>query len=190
MHKEHSKDKVFFGFWIYMMTDLLMFAVLFATFTVLRNNTNGGIGIGEIFNPPFVLAETLILLASSFTCGLALLALNKRDKTKTMLQLGITALLGIVFLGMELYEFSHLISEGHDYTKSAFLSSFFTLLSFHGLHILAGTFWIVSLLVHIKLFGFSETNTRKVQLLTIFWHFLDVVWIFIFTIVYLMGGIL
>lgn len=189
MHK-HSKDNVFLGFWIYMMTDLLMFAVLFATYTVLRNNTNGGIGISEIFDPPFVLVETLILLTSSFTCGLALLALNKMDKTKTLLHLGVTALLGIVFLCMELYEFSRLISEGHDYTKSAFLSSFFTLLSFHGLHILAGTFWIVSLLIHIKLFGLQDTNTRKVRLLTIFWHFLDIVWIFIFTIVYLMGGIL
>ena len=173
-----------------MMTDLLMFAVLFAAFTVLRNSTHGGITISQIFDPPFVLIETLILLTSSFVCGLALLAAQSRNKKKTIILLSITALLGISFLAVELYEFSHLLSEGNSYTKSAFLSSFFTLLSFHGLHIIAGTFWIGILLIHISRNGLKDANVRKLKLLGIFWHFLDVVWIFIFTIVYLLGGIL
>ena len=190
MHKEESKEKVFLGFWIYMMTDLLMFAVLFAVYALLKDSTHGGITISEIFDPPFVLAETLILLTSSFVCGLALLFAKALDKKKTLYLLASTALLGIAFLAMELYEFSHLFSEGYSYTQSAFLSAFFTLLSFHGLHILAGTVWISILLVHISMYGLKPSSVRKIRLLGIFWHFLDIVWIFIFTIVYLLGGIL
>jgi cytochrome o ubiquinol oxidase subunit 3 len=189
MHTEASKDKVFFGFWIYLMTDLLMFSVLFATYTVLRNGTNGGIEISEIFNPSFVLVETLILLVSSFVCGLALVFLNERNKVRTLLFLGCTALLGVVFIFMELYEFSTLISEGNSFTKSAFLSSFFTLLSFHGLHLLAGIVWVVTLMVSVYMRGFKDVNVRKIKLWGIFWHFLDIVWIFIFSFVYLMGVI-
>lgn len=173
-----------------MMTDLLMFAVLFAVYAVLKNNTHGGITIREIFDPPFVFTETLILLTSSFVCGIALLFAKALDKKKTIYLLAATALLGIAFLGMELYEFSHLFSEGHSYTQSAFLSAFFTLLSFHGFHILVGTVWITILLVHIGMRGLIPSNIRKIRLLGIFWHFLDIVWIFIFTIVYLLGGIL
>lgn len=189
MHKEGSKDKVFLGFWIYMMTDLLMFAVLFAVYAVLRNATNGGITISEIFDPPFVLVETLVLLTSSFTVGLAVLYASALDKGKTLLYLVLTLLLGIVFLGMEVYEFSHLFSEGYSYTDSAFLSAFFTLLSFHGLHILAGSIWTLILITFTLRNGLIDSYIRKIKLIGIFWHFLDVVWIFIFTIVYLFGGI-
>lgn len=190
MEEKKKKEKVFFGFWIYLMTDLLMFAVLFATFAVLRNNTNGSISIGEIFDPPFVLAETIILLVSSFLCGIGVLYARAKEKTKTFLFLVPTLVLGLLFLGMELYEFSHLFSEGYDYTKSAFLSAFFTLVGFHGLHIFAGVVWLSILLTHIYLKGLTDSNTRKLRLLGTFWHFLDLVWIFIFTIVYLFGGIL
>lgn len=190
MNKEISKDKVFLGFWIYMMTDLLMFSVLFAVFMVLRDNTFGGITIAEIYDPPFVLTETLILLTSSFTVGLAILFAIKKLKTPTVFFLILTAILGLIFLGMELYEFYHLFSEGYTYQKSAFLSSFFTLLSFHGLHIIGGTIWITILATHIFLKGIVDNNIRKLRMMGIFWHFLDVVWIFIFTIVYLFGGIL
>lgn len=189
MHKK-AKDRVFFGFWIYMMTDLLMFAVLFATYAVLRDNTFGGITISEIYDPPFVLTETLILLTSSFTCGLAVLFASQNDKKKTLLFLLPTAFLGLAFLGMELYEFSHLFLEGHTFQKSAFLSAFFTLLGFHGLHIIAGTFWITILIIHIYLRGIVENNVRKIKMMGIFWHFLDVVWIFIFTVVYLFGVVI
>lgn len=191
MHKDHSSDeKVFLGFWLYLMTDLLMFAVLFATFAVLRNSTHGGITMSEIFDPPFVLTETLILLTSSFICGIAVLGAQARNKKKTISMLIVTALLGMIFLGMELYEFSHLISHGNSYTESAFLSSFFALVGFHGLHIFGGIIWMLILLGFIIKRGLTPSNIRKTMLIGIFWHFLDIVWIFIFTIVYLLGGLL
>lgn len=191
MHmEEQEKNKgVTFGFWIYLMTDLLMFAVLFATYSVLRNSTFDAITIREIFDPPFVLVETLLLLTSSFTCGLGMIATHARNKVKASWLLGATIVLGIIFLTMELYEFSHLISEGNDWTKSAFLSSYFTLVGTHGLHILIGSSWIGLLLFQIKRKGLTNSLVRKITLASLFWHFLDVVWIFIFTIVYLMGGI-
>lgn len=184
MHKKLD-NTIFFGFWVYLMTDLLMFAVLFATFAVLRNSTAGGPSGREIFNLPFVLAETLILLTSSFTMGLSII--SARDKKKTLFFLGLTMLLGILFVGMELYEFSNLIREGHSFQNSAFLSSFFTLVGTHGLHITAGLIWMVALIIAIMKRGVSPSNIRKLTLLSLFWHFLDIVWIFIFTVVYLMG---
>ncbi len=190
MHKEVADDKNLFGFWIYLMTDLIMFAVLFATYAVLRNNTFGAITIAKIFNPPFVLTETLILLTSSFTCGIGLLYARLRNKNMTIVFFALTFLLGAVFLAMEFFEFSHLISEGNRPDRSAFLSSFFTLVGTHGLHITAGLFWIGILLIQIIRRDITGANLRKLMLLSLFWHFLDVVWIFIFTIVYLFGGIL
>lgn len=189
MNKER-KDNVFLGFWIYMMTDLLMFSVLFAVYIVLKDATFGAITISEIYDPPFVLAETLILLTSSFTCGLAILFALKKLKKKTLLFLFLTLLLGFAFLGMEFYEFSHLFSEGYTYEDSAFLSAFFALLGFHGLHILGGSIWICILIFHVFLRGIVDNNIRKLKMLGIFWHFLDIVWIFIFTIVYLFAGTL
>jgi len=190
MEHQKKEDKITFGFWVYLMTDLIMFAVLFATFAVLRNNTFGGITIREMFNPPFVLTETLMLLTSSFTCGLGLLAARAKDKRKTLLFFAVTFLLGLAFLFMELSEFSHLFAEGNSFQKSAFLSSFFTLVGTHGLHITAGLIWMGLLLVQLVRRGLTEGNVRKLSLLSLFWHFLDIVWIFIFTIVYLFGGIL
>lgn len=191
MHK-HSKstDKVTFGFWLYLMTDLLMFAVLFAAFAVLRNNTFGATSIVEIFDPPFVLVETLVLLTSSFTSGLGVLYAANRNKKMTLIFFALTFLLGVVFLMMEFYEFSHLIHAGNTWQRSAFLSSFFALLGTHGAHIAAGLLWLGILIIHIMRFGVTESNYGKLKLLSIFWHFLDIVWIFIFTIVYLFGGIL
>lgn len=186
---QNGEDISVLGFWIYLMTDLLMFAVLFATYAVLRNNTYGGITIREIVNLPLVLTETIILLTSSLTCGLGVLATRSQNKKKTSLLLGITVLLGITFLVMELSEFSHLLAVGHSYQKSAFLSAYFTLVGTHGLHILIGSAWILLLLVQIFRKGLTTSLTRKITLAGLFWHFLDVVWIFIFTMVYLMGAI-
>ncbi len=188
MEHKHD-DSAVFGFWIYLMTDLLMFAVLFAVYAVLRDSTFGGITIKAIFNPPFVLAETFILLTSSFICGLAMMAAHAGNIRKTVTLLSITIFLGITFVAMELYEFAHLISEGSDWTKSAFLSSFFALTGTHGLHIIIGCIWIAIILFFIKKRGLSPTNLQKITMAGLFWHFLDIVWIFIFTIVYLMGGI-
>lgn len=190
MKNDHGeKNGVYFGFWLYLMTDLIMFAVLFAAYAVLHGSTYGRVSIYDIFNPPFVLVETLILLTSSFISGLAVMYAKKNDKKKTIIFLTLTLLLGLAFVSMELSEFSKLISEGNDFTKSAFLSSFFTLVGTHGLHILAGSFWILLLLIHVIKYGLKPSNIRKISLLGLFWHFLDIVWIFIFTIVYLMGGI-
>lgn len=188
LHEPAADDRTMFGFWIYLMTDLVMFAALFAAFTVLRNSTFGGVSIKEIFNPPFVLTETLILLTSSFTCGIGMLSARANNRKKTLIFFTITFLLGISFLGMELSEFFHLFSEGNGFQRSAFLSSFFTLVGTHGLHITSGLFWMGMLLVRIAKRGLTHANIRKLTLFSLFWHFLDIVWIFIFTIVYLLGN--
>ncbi len=187
MDKHDPNEKIVFGFWLYLMTDLLMFAVLFATFIVLRDNTFGGPSGRELFNLQFVLSETLLLLSSSFTAGLALLAAKEGNKRQLIIWLCVTFLLGLSFLGLELTEFSTLINEGHTWEKSAFLSSFFTLVGTHGLHIAAGLLWLSVLLVKIFKDGVTSSMVRKLTLFGLFWHFLDIVWIFIFTIVYLMA---
>ena len=182
-----SEDKSIFGFWVYLMTDLIMFAALFATYSVLKNNTFGAISIKEIFNGPFVLTETIVLLTSSFTQGLVMLAAKDKRKTIALIFLEITFLLGVVFLIMELTEFTKLFHEGNSFQRSAFLSSFFTLVGTHGLHITSGLLWMSILIIQVFRRGLTPANIRKLTLLSLFWHFLDIVWIFIFTIVYLMG---
>lgn len=187
--EQETTQKTTLGFWVYLMTDCVLFASLFAAYAVLRNNTAGGVGGSEIFDLPFVLVETLVLLTSSFTCGLALLSVYRRDKTGVFAWLGVTFLLGASFLGMELYEFTQLVQEGHSWRASAFLSAFFTLVGTHGLHITAGLLWMTVLLRQVYKRGFSPSNLRRLTMFSLFWHFLDIVWIFIFTIVYLMGVI-
>lgn len=187
-HMPHDPaNKTIFGFWVYLMTDLVLFATLFATYAVLHNNTFGGPSGKDIFDMPFVLTETMLLLTSSFTAGLAMLAVYKRRKSLTLTLLGITFLLGATFLGMELYEFNHLVQEGHSWRESAFLSAFFTLVGTHGLHILSGLIWVSVLIAQVIRKGITSHTTRRLTLFSLFWHFLDIVWIFIFTIVYLMG---
>ncbi|MGH7157523.1 MAG: cytochrome o ubiquinol oxidase subunit III [Candidatus Saccharimonadales bacterium] len=175
------------GFWAYLMTDCILFASLFGAYAVLRGQTAGGVSGAEIFDMPFVLAETLILLTSSFACGLAMLAAYRRDKTGVFTWFGLTFVLGVSFLGMELTEFAHLVQEGNSWRASAFLSAFFTLVGTHGLHITAGLIWMSVLLAQVWRRGFTHANTRRLIMLSLFWHFLDIVWIFIFSIVYLMG---
>lgn len=185
-HEEAADDRVGFGFWVYLMTDLLMFAVLFATFSVLRNNTAGGPPGSELFILPGVLVETLILLTSSFTAGLGMLAARRGSKNQVLTWFGITFLLGLAFLGLELKEFAELAHEGHTPQSSAALSAFFTLVGTHGAHIIAGLLWMGTTLVFIWKRGLDSHLVRKLSLLSLFWHFLDIVWIFIFTVVYLM----
>lgn len=186
-HEEDSTTR--FGFWIYLMTDAIVFATLFATYAVLRNNTNGGPDGRELFSLPFVLVETLILLISSFTVGLAILAVHRHNKKNAVIWLAITMALGACFLAMELTEFSHLIQEGHSWRQSAFLSAFFTLVGTHGLHILIGILWLGVMIAKVMSEGLNRANVRKLTLLAMFWHFLDVIWIFIFSIVYLVGAV-
>lgn len=182
-----ADSKSIFGFWVYLMTDCILFATLFATFAVLHNNTFGGPSAGELFSMPFVLTETVLLLVSSFTCGLAMLALRARQEKLVIWWFVVTFLLGAGFLAMELYEFSHLIHEGESWRRSGFLSAFFTLVGTHGLHITVGLLWIGVMLFRVRRDGITRANTRRLTMLSLFWHFLDIVWIFIFTFVYLMG---
>lgn len=190
MHNEQAlTEKYTFGFWVYIMTDCVLFASLFATYAVLRNNTFGGPGGAELFNLPNVLVETIILLTSSFTCGLAMLAAHRNDKNQVYGWFGLTFLLGIAFLAMELTEFHHLVQDGNGWQSSAFLSSFFTLVGTHGLHITVGLLGIGVLLFQIVRQGLTAATVRNLTSLSLFWHFLDIVWIFIFTIVYLLGAI-
>ena|SRR5258708_6019488 len=189
MNKVAINDKNIFGFWVYLMTDLIMFAGLFATFAVLRNNTDGGISMHEVFNGPVVLAETIILLTSSFTAGLGMLAAHRNNKNQVLIWFGVTFLLGLAFLGLELSEFSKLVSEGNSWQRSAFLSSFFTLVGTHGLHITIGLLWMLICMLVVWFHGLKKSTIIKLTKLSLFWHFLDIVWIFIFTVVYLMGKI-
>jgi len=188
MYKE-TANKNLFGFWVYLMTDLLSFAALFATFAVLRNNTFGGPAGNELFSLPYVLTETLILLTSSFTAGLATLAMHKNEVKKTLVWFSLTFILGATFLGLEIHEFAKLAAEGNTPQRSAFLSSFFTLVGTHGLHITVGLLWLLIILIQVLRKGLNPRLTNQLQRLSLFWHFLDIVWIFIFTIVYLLGAI-
>lgn len=184
-HQEAADDRIMFGFWVYLMTDLLMFSVLFATYAVLKNSTMGGPSGRDLFSPTLGLTNTLILLTSSFTAGMGMIAARRANKTQVLKWFGITFLLGLAFLGIELYEFAELIHEGHSWKANAFLSSFFGLVGTHGLHITSGLIWLAILLVYIVKRGLTHAAVRKLALLSLFWHFLDIVWIFIFTVVYL-----
>lgn len=177
-----NSEKHIFGFWIYLMTDCVLFTALFATFAVLRTPAQGA-----LFSAPFVLVETLILLTSSFTCGLSLLAAETGKKTLALLGLIITFALGATFVFLEVSEFARLASEGHSWQHDGGLSSYFTLVGTHGLHVTAGLLWMLTLIIALSVRGLTSMNLRKLTMLTLFWHFLDVIWIFIFTIVYLMG---
>jgi cytochrome o ubiquinol oxidase subunit 3 len=188
-HEEQSNITTL-GLWFYLMTDLVLFASLFATFMVLRHNTDGGPGGSEIFDMPFVLIETFVLLFSSLMCGLAFLSAKFQRRGAMLVYLALTIVLGAIFLGMELYEFSKLAGEGHSWAESAFLSSYFTLVGTHGLHISVGLLWALVLLVRLATKPMNDHVLRKLGLFAIFWHFLELVWIFIFSVVYLIGGTL
>ena len=182
-------DKTQLGFWIYLMTDIILFASLFATFLVLRDSTFGGPSGNELFGLPFVLLETMVLLISSFSAGLGLLAALSGKKRAVLVWFGITFVLGVTFLGLELHEFSSLVHEGHSWESSAFLSAFFTLVGTHGAHISAGLVWMGVVMWRVFKNGLTVHIKRKLTMLSLFWHFLDIIWIFIFTVVYLMGAI-
>lgn len=184
-HEAEQNDRIMFGFWIYLMTDLLMFGILFAVYAVLHGNTLGGETGRDLFSLPLALTETLLLLTSSFTVGIAMIMARRGNKAQTLLWFGITFALGLAFLGLELKEFAEFIHEGHTLRSNAFLSSFFVLVGTHGLHITSGLLWMAITLVFVMKRGLNSHMVRKLSMLSLFWHFLDIVWIFIFTIVYL-----
>jgi cytochrome o ubiquinol oxidase subunit III len=188
-HDDHHDvgTKVTLGFWIYLMSDCVLFACLFATFSVLRYATAGGPTAHDLFDLPYVAVETAFLLVSSFTYGMAMIAAFKGSRAWTLGCLVLTMALGLGFLGMEVHEFVGLVAQGAGPNRSAFLSSFFTLVGTHGLHVTAGIIWMLVLMVHLMRRGLNETNMTRLMCLSLFWHFLDVVWIGVFTVVYLMG---
>lgn len=188
MSERIRNEKTTLGFWVYLMTDCLLFGSLFATYVVLRGGTNGGPSGADIFHLPYVLVETLILLASSFTCGIALLSARYNKSRLLLAMLVATIALGAAFLAMELTEFSQLVQDGNSWQSSAFLSAFFTLVGTHGAHITVGLIWLIVMTIRIVMYGTTPSTLRRLTLAAMFWHFLDVIWIFIFTIVYLMGG--
>ena len=186
--EEHSADsRIAFGFWMYLMTDFVLFASLFAVFAVLRGNTFGGPSGADIFNMPYVLVETLLLLTSSVTSGFALLAARANKKPLVFLFLIITFILGAAFVSMEVSEFARLALAGTGWWSSGFLSSYFTLVGTHGLHVTLGLVWMLILMLAIATQGLTHSNLRKLELLNMFWHFLEIIWIFIFVIVYLLA---
>ncbi|MGY9048587.1 hypothetical protein P775_17760 [Puniceibacterium antarcticum] len=177
------------GFWVYLMSDCLIFAVLFAVYAVLGHSFAGGPGPKELFDLELVALNTAMLLFSSITYGFAMLEMA-RDRVKPMLiWLVITGLFGAAFLTIELTEFSHMIAEGATPQSSAFLSAFFTLVGTHGLHVTFGSIWLITLILQVLRFGLTSFNKRRLMCLSLFWHFLDVIWIGVFTFVYLMGMI-
>jgi cytochrome o ubiquinol oxidase subunit 3 len=187
--EEQNTAKTIFGFWVYLMTDCVLFATLFATYAVMQGSTFGGPAGRDIFSLPYVLAETLILLTSSFTAGLAMLSAHAGRKRNTLVFFGITFLLGASFLGLELREFAHLANEGNSWRRSGFLSAFFTLVGTHGLHITAGLIWMGVMMARVRQRGLTAVNIKRLTMLSLFWHFLDIIWIFIFTIVFLTGAL-
>ena len=186
-HHDAGATKVF-GFWIYLMSDLILFASLFATYAVLVNGIADGPSGKEIFSLPFVLVETFLLLFSSITFGFAMLSMNKGSVNQVNLWLFVTFLFGLGFVVMEVYEFHELIAEGYGPDRSAFLSAFFALVSTHGLHVTAGLVWIIIMMIQVSRRGLTDVNRTRLSCLSLFWHFLDVVWICVFTVVYLMGA--
>lgn len=174
------------GFWVYLMSDCLMFAVLFAVFGVLGSNYAAGPGPKDLFELELVLVNTAMLLLSSITFGFAMLAMFQNDQKGTLRWLAVTLFFGLCFLAIELYEFSHLIHIGAGPQRSGFLSAFFALVGTHGLHVTFGSIWLVTLMVQISQRGLIAANRRRMACLSMFWHFLDVIWIGVFTFVYLL----
>ncbi len=176
-----------FGFWIYLMSDLILFATLFATFAVLGTNYAGGPTGKELFDLPYLLVETLFLLFSSVTFGLVMLAVRDGLKKWVLMGLAVTFLLGLGFVSMEINEFHRMIAEGHGPDRSAFLSSFFTLVGTHGTHVTFGLIWMAVVMAQVAVKGLTSPVQSRLMRLSMFWHFLDIIWIGIFSIVYLMG---
>jgi len=174
-----------FGFWLFLLSDIIIFAALFATYSVLSGSTAGGPSAAELFDKRHVFMETICLLASSVTCGFGLLALNRTDARALYFWMGITFLLGVSFLTMEGREFASMVAAGAGPSRSAFLSGFFTLVGTHGLHVSLGLVWLVVMLLQVATLGFRPMVSRRFFCFALFWHALDIVWIGVFTIVYL-----
>lgn len=187
VREHHPENGTLLGFWMYLMSDCLVFASLFAAYAVLGRNYAGGPTGSELFDLPLVAVNTTLLLLSSITYGFAMLEMQKGKMKLVLVWLAITGLFGAGFLGIELYEFAHMIHEGAGPQRSAFLTSFFSLVGTHGLHVTFGIVWLITLMFQLNKHGLTHENKRRLMCLSMFWHFLDVIWIGVFTFVYLMG---
>ena len=176
-----------YGFWLFVLSDMVLFSALFATYASLVHATDGGPTTNQLFHRDLVAVETMALLLSSFVCGLAMITAKRANMAWTQIWLVLTGVLGVVFIGIELYEFSTMISEGAGPQRSAFLSSFFTLVGCHGAHVTAGLLWLGTMMAQIWAKGFKEHIMRRLLCFSVFWHALDIIWVAIFTIVYLIG---
>lgn len=187
-HHDSGSMKVL-GMWVYLMSDCILFGSFFASYAVLSGAFAGGPTGQELFSLPFILTETFILLFSSVTYGFAMLAVHRKDQRAVLRWLVTTFILGAMFIGMEIYEFHHLISIGAGPTRSAYLSSFFALVGTHGIHVTIGLIWMAVLIHQVKTRGITANNITRLSCLSLFWHFLDLVWVCVFTFVYLFGVI-
>jgi cytochrome o ubiquinol oxidase subunit 3 len=178
---------VAYGFWIFLLSDIVMFSALFASYAVLVHATADGPAGDELFNQVSVAIETACLLVSSYTCGLMSLAVNSRRHAATYFFAAVTFLLGATFLYLEIHEFAGMIARGASPQRSAFLSAFFTLVGCHGLHVTAGLVWLVVMMAQVAIKGFRANVGRRLLCFALFWHALDIVWVWLFTVVYLMG---
>ena len=182
-------SKELLGFWFYLMSDCIIFFTLFSVYLVLMNNVSRGPSGHNIFQYSLIILETFLLLFSSFTCSLALFSMKNKKKCSTIFWLIFTFCLGISFSILEFFEFYHLIYKGYGPSCSGFLSSFFVLLSTHGLHVISGLIWIIVMIGYIFVFGITNLIYYRMLCLNLFWHFLDIVWVFLFSIIYLFGAI-
>ncbi|MEA1648487.1 cytochrome o ubiquinol oxidase subunit III [Nitrospirillum sp. BR 11164] len=178
-----------FGFWIFLLSDIVLFSAIFATYAVLADATAGGPGGADLFDLGNVGLETVCLLLSSFACGVAMIAASRRHARLTQLGLLVTGGLGLLFLVLEIHEFAGMITQGAGPERSAFLSGFFALVGCHGLHVLCGLLWLGTMMAQIRAFGFTPPIQRRLMCFSLFWHALDIIWVGLFTIVYLMGSI-
>jgi cytochrome o ubiquinol oxidase subunit III len=177
-----------YGFWIFLLSDIIMFSAFFATYAVLVGETAGGPSGAELFDLRSVAIETACLLASSFTCGMASIAVSVRNRTWFYLAMAVTGIFGLAFLALELKEFASLVMRGAGPSRSAFLSAFFTLVGCHGLHVSAGILWLLTMMAQVFAKGFRADIERRILCFALFWHALDIIWVALFTVVYLMGA--
>ncbi len=181
-------SKTIFGFWVYLVTDFMLFATFFAVHAVLFDSTAGGPSGKQLFSLPFTFVQSFLLLTCSFTSGLGGVFAHRYQKNETIFCFLVTFILGLCFMGMEAMEFAQLIASGNSWTRSAFLSSFFNLVGMHGIHMVFALMWIIVLLIPVIRFGLNPVSIKRLTCLRMFWQFLNIVWIFIFSLVYLMGG--
>ena len=178
---------VAYGFWIFLLSDIIMFAAIFAGYAAVSGRTAGGPSGADLFELRSVAIQTLLLLTSTLTCGLAAAATERRRVAAIQLWYAVTGVLGLAFLGLEVAEFRHMVAEGAGPARSAFLSAFFTLVGCHGLHVAVGLLWLATVMAQLKVRGFQPYVLRRAYCFNLFWHALDIVWVALFSLVYLWG---